>query len=125
METRVGEDEVENEAGEFGKKAKRPVLAFTNAIYHAIMPFMTSKVTIDRAGRIVLPKPVRDRMQLTPGTVMELEGDGERITLRPVRPQATLRKESGIWVFQGPASDESIPELVEAAREKRLRELKG
>jgi AbrB family looped-hinge helix DNA binding protein len=90
--------------------------------YYAIM---TSKVTIDRAGRIVLPKPVRDRMQLTPGTAMELEGDGERITLRPVRPQASLRKESGIWVFQGPAGDESIPELVEAAREKRLRELKG
>ena len=86
---------------------------------------MTGKVKIDRAGRIVLPKPVRDQMQLTPGTAMELEGDGERITLRPVRPQATLRKESGIWVFQGPASDESIPELVEAARKRRLRELKG
>jgi AbrB family looped-hinge helix DNA binding protein len=86
---------------------------------------MNSKVTLDRAGRIVLPKPLRDRMQLTPGTALELESEGERITLRPVRPEATLRKESGIWVFQGAASDTSIPELVEAAREKRLRELKG
>jgi hypothetical protein len=25
---------------------------------------MTAKVKIDRAGRMVLPKPVRDRMQL-------------------------------------------------------------
>ena len=85
---------------------------------------MNSKVMLDRAGRIVLPKRLRDRLRLTPGTALELESEGERITLRPVRPEATLRKESGVWVFQGQASAASIPELVEAAREKRLRELK-
>jgi AbrB family looped-hinge helix DNA binding protein len=117
-------DLLESETGELGR-TQMISIGFTKyhlPCYHAIMAL---KVTIDRAGRIVLPKPVRDRMQLTAGTAMELEGDGERITLRPMRPQATLRKESGIWVFQGPASDESIPELVGAAREKRLRELKG
>ena len=86
---------------------------------------MTTKVRLDRAGRIVVPKPVRDRLRLTPGTALELESEGERITLRPVRPEAALRKESGIWVFQGAADEASIPDLIEAAREKRLQELKG
>ena len=79
---------------------------------------------MDRAGRVSLPKPLRDRMRLTPGTKLELDSQGENITLRPVRPNATLRKECGIWVYQGEATDASIPELIEEAREKRSRELK-
>ncbi len=87
--------------------------------------FMTTKVTLDRAGRVSLPKPLRDRMRLTPGTTLELESEGEHITLRPVRPNATLRKECGIWVYQGEATDASIPEFIDETREKRSRELKG
>jgi AbrB family looped-hinge helix DNA binding protein len=86
------------------------------------MPFMDAKVTLDRAGRVVLPKPLRDEMRLGPGTELQLEHDGERITLRPIRSQATLKKERGIWVYQGGKSDASIPELIDRVREKRLRE---
>jgi AbrB family looped-hinge helix DNA binding protein len=86
---------------------------------------MRIKITIDRAGRVVLPKPARDKMRLTPGSTLELESEGEHITLRPVRPQAALRKECGIWVFQGPSTDGSIPELLEESRENRMRESKG
>ena len=91
-------------------------------LYYGIM---STKVTLDSAGRVVLPKPIRDRMRLTPGTTLELESEGERITLRPVRSKATLRKEFGIWVYQGEATDASIPELIEETREKRSKELKG
>jgi AbrB family looped-hinge helix DNA binding protein len=84
---------------------------------------MSAKVTIDRAGRVVLPKKVRDSMRLSPGTTLELQSEGEQITLKPVRPQATLRKESGIWVFQGPQINAPIADLIDQAREKRSREL--
>lgn len=83
---------------------------------------MTANLTLDKAGRLVLPKPLRDRMQLVPGTVLQLESEGESITLRPVRPKATLAKEHGIWVYQGEASDASIPELIESVRAKRVGE---
>jgi AbrB family looped-hinge helix DNA binding protein len=83
------------------------------------------KITLDRAGRVVLPKPVRDKMRLTPGSTLELQSEGEHITLRPVRPQAALRKEFGIWVFQGLSTDGSIPDLLEESRENRMRELQG
>ncbi len=83
---------------------------------------MTTKITLDKAGRVVLPKPLRDQMQLGPGDTLQLESEGERITLRPVRPKATLKKECGIWVYQGEPADASIPDLLDRERDKRLRE---
>jgi len=86
---------------------------------------MTTKITLDKAGRVVLPKPLRDQMQLGPGDTLHLEAEGERITLRPVRPKATLKKECGIWVYQGEATATSIPEMLDLEHEKRSREFRG
>jgi AbrB family looped-hinge helix DNA binding protein len=87
--------------------------------YNGIVP---TKLTVDKAGRIVLPKPLREKLQLVAGTLLQMENEGENITLRPVRPKATLAKEFGIWVYQGGPSDDSIPDLIDRVREERLRE---
>jgi AbrB family looped-hinge helix DNA binding protein len=84
---------------------------------------MPTKVSIDRAGRLVLPKSLRDAMRLGPGDDLLVESEGDRITLRPIRPEALLKKELGIWVYQGESSELSIPKLIDEEREKRLREL--
>ncbi len=60
---------------------------------------MTSKLTLDRAGRIVLPKPLRDELRLSAGDALELESSGEEITLRPLRGSAGLHKKHGVWVL--------------------------
>jgi AbrB family looped-hinge helix DNA binding protein len=83
---------------------------------------MSTKLTLDKAGRVVLPKSLRDQMQLGPGDTLQVESEGERITLRPVRPRATLKKECGIWVYQGDSTETSIPDLIDREREKHLRE---
>jgi AbrB family looped-hinge helix DNA binding protein len=82
-------------------------------------------VTLDKAGRVVLPKRLRQQLHLAPGDTLELESEGERVTLRPVRPQALLRKEYGVWVYQGEPADLSIPDLMDREREKRARETLG
>ena len=84
---------------------------------------MPTKVSIDRAGRVVLPKHLRDQLSLGPGDDLLVENEGDRITLRPIRPRALLKKEHGVWVYQGGASDLSIPQLIDEERKKRLREL--
>ena len=61
---------------------------------------MSTRLTIDGAGRVVLPKPVRDKLDLGPGDCLELENTGETITLRPLRTVAPLNKEQGVWVFR-------------------------
>jgi AbrB family looped-hinge helix DNA binding protein len=60
---------------------------------------MNATVTLDKAGRVVLPKMLRDDLRLEPGDSLELESEGERVTLRPLRSQSPLRKERGVWVF--------------------------
>jgi AbrB family looped-hinge helix DNA binding protein len=84
---------------------------------------MITKITLDKAGRVVLPKPLREEMRLGPGDSLQLESEGERITLRPIRPKSMLKKEYGVWVYQGEPTETSITDLIDREREKRLREL--
>ena len=71
----------------------------------------------------MIPKALRKELQLGAGDRLQLEAKGECITLRPVRAKALLKKEQGVWVYQGEATQVSIPELIDREREKRLREL--
>jgi AbrB family looped-hinge helix DNA binding protein len=87
------------------------------------MAYMSTRISIDKAGRVVLPKSLREKMRVEAGDELLVEAEGDRITLRPIRQEALLKKELGIWVYQGESSSTSIPELIDAEREKRVREL--
>jgi len=65
------------------------------------LPAMNTLVALDRAGRVVLPKTLRDELRWEAGDTLQLESEGERVTLRPIRSQSPLRKERGVWVFYG------------------------
>jgi AbrB family looped-hinge helix DNA binding protein len=86
---------------------------------------MTSKLTLDKAGRVLIPKPVRQELGLGPGDTLQLESEGEQITLRPMRAKALLKKELGVWVYQGESTETSITAVIDREREKRLRESMG
>ena len=80
---------------------------------------MNSKLTLDKAGRIVLPKPVRKELNLGPGDVLEMETSGTKITLHPVRATPALQKERGVWVYR---TGEKLPvSMVEETR-RQVRE---
>jgi len=81
---------------------------------------------MDKAGRLILPKPVRNQLHLAPGDAFELEIEGDRVLLSPVRIAAGLHKEMGIWVYRsGKPADQSVVDLIEAGRNERLRETLG
>jgi AbrB family looped-hinge helix DNA binding protein len=82
---------------------------------------MLAKLRLDMTGRIVLPKRLRDELQLAPGDALEMETSGEKITLRPVRGNASLRKKRGIWVYSAgePLSDAVVQETLRRARRER------
>lgn len=86
---------------------------------------MTTKLSLDKAGRVVIPKALRQELRLGPGDTLQLESQGDEITVRPLRPEALLKKERGVWVYQGEATHVSIPDLIDREREKRLREWMG
>jgi AbrB family looped-hinge helix DNA binding protein len=85
------------------------------------MVSMTTTLTLDKAGRVVLPKPVRDEMQLQPGDSLELESSEDHIVLRPRRGGAGLHKKQGIWVFStgGPVSAKATDEALRQIRRER------
>jgi AbrB family looped-hinge helix DNA binding protein len=89
--------------------------------YDGIMASMTAKLRVDRAGRIVLPKPVRDKLRLAPGDELELKTLDDQITLRPLRGTAQLRKKYGVWVFDSgePLSASTVEETIEQVRRER------
>ena len=64
------------------------------------MESMDAKVTLDKAGRVVLPKILRDELHLSPGDILELTVEGDQMTLRPQRATSPLKKERGVWVFR-------------------------
>jgi len=86
------------------------------------MPFMPTTISIDKAGRIVVPKPLREKLGLGAGANLLIESEGDEITLRPVRPQPLFGSKQGIWVYLGPTNDIDIVEFIDQEREKRARQ---
>jgi AbrB family looped-hinge helix DNA binding protein len=82
---------------------------------------MTTHLTIDKAGRIVIPKSLRKELDIGPGDQLELESAGERITLRPLRGESPLAKEKGVWVFRTgqPLAASVTDDLLNQIREQR------
>src|ERR1019366_3075579 len=83
---------------------------------------MTTKITLDQAGRVLIPKALRQELHLGPGDTLQLENEGDEITLRPLRPKALLKKEHGVWVYQGEPCEASIADLIDRNRESRIGE---
>ena len=85
------------------------------------MVIMNAKLTVDKAGRIVLPKPIREKLRLAPGDELELETLDDRIILRPLRGTAQLRKKRGVWVFHcgEPLLAATVEETIEQTRRER------
>jgi AbrB family looped-hinge helix DNA binding protein len=78
---------------------------------------MTTK--IDKFGRILIPKPVRERMGLRPGSpvsLVEAEGGSIEIKAEPRAPLVARR--GGLLVYTGPAGGDSA-ETLRALREER------
>ena len=86
---------------------------------------MTTEITLDRAGRVLIPKSLRRELRLGEGDTLHLESAGDQITLRPVRQEGLLKKEQGVWVFQSEPVDVSIPDLIDRVRAQRSMDLLG
>ncbi|HTP88175.1 MAG TPA: AbrB/MazE/SpoVT family DNA-binding domain-containing protein [Bryobacteraceae bacterium] len=84
---------------------------------------MNRTVTLDRAGRVVLPKPLRTELRLEPGDVLELEMSGELLSLRPVRSGTPLHRERGVWVYRTgrPLTAETASKVLREMRAQRGR----
>jgi AbrB family looped-hinge helix DNA binding protein len=76
------------------------------------------QTTIDAAGRIVVPKQLREALGLTPGTTLDISWYGAGLQIVPHGRTARLVEEDGHLVVDGttPIDDEVVFALVDSVR---------
>jgi len=81
------------------------------------------QVAVDRSGKIRIPKAIRSKLGLAPGTwlVIETHND-EEIRLRPLREAPPLMDKAGVLVVQSEAAGQ-LDGIERREREERLAEL--
>jgi AbrB family looped-hinge helix DNA binding protein len=73
---------------------------------------------VDQAGRIVLPKFIRDALGLLPGTKVDISPYGAGVQVVPAGRTARLLEENGVLVSAGetPVDDDILFSLIDAGR---------
>jgi len=76
------------------------------------------RTSIDSGGRIVVPKPLRDALGLTPGSELDISRYGAGLQLIPAGRTARLVDEGGRLVATGDASidDDIVFTLIDSGR---------
>jgi AbrB family looped-hinge helix DNA binding protein len=76
------------------------------------------ETTIDSAGRIVVPKALRDAVGLVPGSVVDVSSYGTGLALVPRGRTARIVEEDGHLVADGDrtVTDEDVFGLIDAGR---------
>lgn len=93
-----------------------------NLMVYGIINGMTLK--IDKAGRIVVPKPLRERLDLKADTELEVLEQPEGLLLRPVGQRSSMIQVDGLWVHQGtPAPAANWDRVLEDVREERIQSI--
>lgn len=90
--------------------------------YHLNGILNAMNVTIDKAGRIVVPKVLRDRMGLNAGDELEIEEFNGKIEIsKPVRERKLVEKNGLLTLEPDPSepviTQEQVREQLERARE--------
>ena len=82
--------------------------------------------TIDHGGRVVIPKPLRERAGLQAGQEVKVEYADGRIEIEPVCPDAKLVRKGSLLVAAAPPGKPAVPlaavnDAVRELREERRR----
>ena len=79
------------------------------------------ELRIDKAGRIVVPKPLRERLGFKPDTGLEAIERRDGVLLKRIEQRPSMVKVDGLWVHQGKAEPGANWERVlQDVREERI-----
>jgi AbrB family looped-hinge helix DNA binding protein len=80
------------------------------------------KTTLDRFGRVVVPKGIRDRLGLRPGVEIEIDEKENEVVLKLVDHEPSLMVKEGVLVYAGKATGD-LRGAVGTHRDERLRKV--
>jgi AbrB family looped-hinge helix DNA binding protein len=85
---------------------------------------MTTTLTVDKAGRVVIPKPIREKMHLQEGSRLRVELVGDRLELTHEPSEVQLERRGRRRVIVGWEGFDAA-QAVHDAREEHLDRLAG
>ncbi|MBM3710237.1 MAG: AbrB/MazE/SpoVT family DNA-binding domain-containing protein [Actinobacteria bacterium] len=83
-----------------------------------------TKITIDRFGRIVIPKKIRNDFGIQPGNDLIIKESREGFLITPVKEKEIISEEDGFLIIT-PSSDIDFENLLENLREERMKKITG
>jgi AbrB family looped-hinge helix DNA binding protein len=87
---------------------------------------MATIVEIDKAGRIVVPKKLRDALRVRAGDRFVVEEKDDGIFLQPTYEEVRLVRKDGLLVMVGgPPETYDVVELLNEDRERRMHYVSG
>ena len=76
-------------------------------------------ITIDGAGRVVIPKKLRERLNLTEGSSLECELEDDAIRLKLADSHSRLTTKCGILLAQGDDQNSATIDVVKLIKNQR------
>ncbi len=96
-----------------------------NGIFNGIFSAMTATVTIDTAGRLVLPKAMRERLHLSAGSKLRADVVADRIELTVTTGEGIkLVRRGKRMVLAGVRPTGDIVDGLRADREERIEHIR-
>ena len=82
------------------------------------------ETTIDKFGRIVIPKELRDLFGLKAGSTLKVDSSTEEITLKPVSEEPPLARKKGVLVITAEIHENrDVVTLIEDGRNGRIEQV--
>ena len=78
--------------------------------------------TLDKFGRIIIPKRFRERLGINFGTALNISEENNRIVIEAVQEKEPVIDKNGILVFTGKLDDKAI-DIIRNERKNRMKKL--
>lgn len=78
--------------------------------------------TLDKYGRIIIPKKLRKHLGITESTYLDIKEDEKRIIIEPIQNEDAVVDKEDLLVYTGNISDEP-DDLLNKNRRKRIKKL--
>ena len=77
---------------------------------------------LDKYGRILIPKKLRQQLGITKSTSLNIREEGKKIVIEPVEEEM-LEEKHGVLVYTGELKDKE-QDLLKEERKKRMKKLR-
>jgi AbrB family looped-hinge helix DNA binding protein len=78
--------------------------------------------TLDKFGRILIPKKVREHLGIRPASALHIKDDGKRIIIEPIKEEEPIVEKDGLLIFTGKVQS-NLEQELKLNRNQRMKNL--